>query len=139
MRIHLSRLLSAPGNFDWAKTAVSLVVLGLSSTMPQKACAGSAVAWDGNSHLVHSAGYPLEIAKERALRICRLRYGANPQLLASTDIVGYGAIAVARRGTEWVIGISLGRPSPADAENRAIEKCLRAGGVNPKVRWGFKG
>ena len=27
----------------------------------------------------------------------------------------------------------------ADAENRAIEKCLKAGGVNPKIRWGFKG
>jgi hypothetical protein len=101
--------------------------------------AGSAVAWDGHGHLVHSAGYPVEVAKERALRICRLRYGTPPRLLASTDVVGNGAIAVARRQSDWVIGISLGRPSPADAENRAIEKCLKAGGVNPKVRWGFKG
>jgi hypothetical protein len=97
------------------------------------------VAWDGHGHLVHSAGYPVEVAKERALRICRLRYGVPPRLLASTDVVGNGAIAVARRQSGWVIGISLGRPSPADAENRAIEKCLKAGGVNPKVRWGFKG
>lgn len=116
-----------------------LVVLGLVSITIRNAQAGSAVAWDGHGHLVHSAGYPLEIAKQRALRICRLRYGAEARLLASTDVVGDGAIAVARRGKDWVIGISLGRPSPADAENRAIEKCLRAGGTSPKVRWGFKG
>jgi hypothetical protein len=121
------------------EAAVLLALLGLTSIMIQIAPAGSAVAWDGHGHLVHSAGYPLQIAKERALRICRLRYGANAQLLASTDVVGDGAIAVARRGGDWIIGISLGRPSPADAENRAIEKCLKAGGVNPKVRWGFKG
>ena len=121
------------------KAITLLVLLGLASTALDKLYAGSAVAWDGRGHLVHSAGYPLEIAKERALRICRLRYGANARLLASTDVVGDGAIAVARRGADWVIGISLGRPSPADAENRAIEKCLRAGAVNPKVRWGFRG
>jgi hypothetical protein len=121
------------------KTVALLVLLGVVSILIQSASAGSAVAWDGHGHLVHSAGFPVEIAKERALRICRLRYGPGARLLASTDVVGDGAIAVAHRGTIWVIGISLGRPSPADAENRAIAKCLQAGGVNPKVRWGFKG
>jgi hypothetical protein len=100
---------------------------------------GSAVAWDGKGHLAHSAGYPVEEAKERALRLCRSRWGGTPRLLGSADVVGDGAIAVARRGKEWVIGISLGRPSAADAENRAIKKCLKAGGVDPKVRWGFRG
>jgi hypothetical protein len=118
-------------------TFVVLIVISL--VIIQCTRAGSAVAWDGRGHLVHSAGYPLAIAKERALRICRLRYGANPHLLASTDVVGDGAIAVARRGRYWVIGISLGRPSPADAENRAVMKCLKAGGIDPKVRWGFRG
>jgi hypothetical protein len=121
------------------KAVALFVLLGLASTALHSVHAGSAVAWDGRGHLVHSAGYPLDIAKERALRICRLRYGANARLLASTDVVGDGAIAVARRGADWVIGISLGRPSPADAENRALDKCLRAGGANPKVRWGFRG
>jgi hypothetical protein len=105
----------------------------------QDASAGSAVAWDGRGHFVHSTGYPLNIAKERALRMCRIRYGERARLLASTDVFGDGAIAVARRGKDWVIGVSLGRPSAVDAENRAIEKCLKAGGINPKVRWGFKG
>ncbi len=118
---------------------VFLVFLILVGIAMHKAYAGSAVAWDGHGHLIHSTGYPLEIAKERALRICRLRYGMNARLLASTDVVGDGAIAVARRGQGWVIGISLGRPSPADAESRAIKKCLRAGGIDPKVRWGFRG
>jgi hypothetical protein len=121
------------------KAVALFVLLGLASTLLHNLYAGSAVAWDGHGHLVHSAGYPIEIAKERALRICRVRYGASARLLASTDVVGDGAIAVARRGAVWVVGISLGRPSPADAENRAIEKCIRAGGINPKVRWGFRG
>jgi hypothetical protein len=121
------------------KTVALLVSLASASVMISSADAGSAVAWDGHGHMVHSAGYPVEVAKERALRICRLRYGVPPRLLASTDVVGNGAIAVARRRSDWIIGISLGRPSPADAENRAIQKCLKAGGVNPKVRWGFKG
>jgi hypothetical protein len=63
----------------------------------------------------------------------------NAKLIDSTDVVGYGSIAVARRATGAVIGVSLGRPSPVDAENRAKAKCLKAGGTNPKVRWGFKG
>lgn len=73
------------------------------------------------------------------LVFCRLKGGVDPKLIDSTDAVGYGAIAAARRGSGSIIGVSLGRSSPADAENRAIEKCLKAGGVNPKVRWGFKG
>jgi hypothetical protein len=101
--------------------------------------AGSAVAWNGHGHLVYSAGYPMKIARERALEICLRRWGGTPRLLASTDVVGEGAIAVGRRGSEWIIGISLGRPSPLDAENRAKAACLKAGGVNPKIRWGFKG
>src|ERR1700722_10082575 len=121
------------------RTIALLAFTGLITILIQSARAGSAVAWDGHGHLVHSAGYPLKIAKERALRICRRRFGASARLLASTDVVGDGAIAVARRGTNWVIGISLGRPSPADAENRAIEKCLQAGGIKPKIRWGFRG
>src|ERR1700733_12767975 len=101
------------------KTVALLVTLASASVILSSACGGSAVVWDGHGHLVHSAGYPVEVAKERALRICRLRYGVPPHLLASTDVVGNGAIAVGRRGSEWIIGISLGRPSPADAENRA--------------------
>jgi hypothetical protein len=121
------------------RTVTFLASLGLVFLSIQSARAGSAVAWDGHGHLGASAGYPLKEAKQRALERCRRNGGINPRIVGATDTIGDGAIAIARRGSGTVIGISLGRPSPADAENRAIEKCLKAGGVNPKVRWGFKG
>jgi hypothetical protein len=106
----------------------------------QNASAGSAVVTDGHGHLITSYGQPSkEIAKEHALETARQRYGANVRLLAASDVNGYGAIAVARKGSGLVNGIALGRPSRADAEHRAIELCLRGGGTDPKVRWEWRG
>jgi len=116
-----------------------LALLGLAGIIVQSAAAGSAVAWDGHGHLGTSAGYPLREAKQRALERCRRNGGVSPRILGATDVIGDGAIAVASRGSGSVIGISLGRPSAADAENRAIQKCLKSGGVNPKVICGFRG
>ena len=115
-----------------------LVLPSLAAGYIQYANAGSAVAWDHHGHMFYTYGESQKQAEEHVLNLSRKR-GLVAKLIGSTDVVGYGAIAVASRGRGSVIGISLGRPSPADAENRAIEKCLRAGGVNPKVRWGFKG
>jgi hypothetical protein len=103
------------------------------------ASAGSAVAWDGHGHVVYSYGHPKEIAMQRALDMGFSLYGTSVRLVGATDVIGYGAIAGARKGTGSVIGVTLGRPSLADAENRAIEKCLKAGGTAPKVRWIWHG
>jgi hypothetical protein len=117
-----------------------IVLLGLAFILIQSTRAGSAVAWDGHGHLGASAGYPLQEAKQRALQRCLRNGGVNPRILGATDTVGDGAVAVARgRSGGSVIAVTLGRPSPADAENRAVEKCLRAGGINPKIMWGFRG
>ena len=98
------------------------------------------MAWDGRGHLGASAGYPLQEAKQRALQRCRRNGGVNPWIIGATEAVGDGVVVVARgRSGGSVIGVTLGRPSPADAENRAIEKCLKAGGINPKIMWGFRG
>jgi hypothetical protein len=113
-------------------------VVGFAAVSMEGANAGSAVAWDQHGHIFYTFGESRNKAEEHVLNLSR-KDRSNAKLIGSTDIVGYGAIAVARRGTGSVIGISLGRPSPADAENRAIEKCLKAGGINPKIRWGFKG
>src|SRR5580692_7233841 len=92
---------------------VSMVVVAI-----QNANAGSAVVTDGHGHLITSYGQPSkEIAKEHALETARQRYGANVKLLAASDVTGYGAIAVARKGSGLVNGIALGRPSRADAEH----------------------
>jgi hypothetical protein len=115
-----------------------LSIPGLVAVSMETTNAGSAVAWDQHGHMFYTYGESRNKAEEHVLYLCR-KARSNAKLIGSTDVIGYGAIAVARRGTGSIIGISLGRPSPADAENRAIEKCLRAGGVNPKVRWGFKG
>jgi hypothetical protein len=114
------------------------LITGLVAVSVERTDAGSAVAWDQHGHIFYTFGETRKKAEEHVLNLCR-KDRSNAELIGSTDVVGYGAIAVARRGNGSVIGISLGRPSPADAENRAIEKCLKAGGVHPKIRWGFKG
>jgi hypothetical protein len=116
-----------------------LVLTGSVMALVQKAGAGSAVMWDRHGHIFYTYGESRKKAEEHLLDLCHRKGVLNAKLIDSTDLVGYGAIAVARKGSGSVIGISLGRPSPADAENRAKEKCLRAGGINPKVRWGFRG
>jgi Domain of unknown function (DUF4189) len=121
-------------------TLFCLVLLGFAVISIQSTRAGSAVAWDGHGHLGASAGYPLQEAKQRALKRCRRNGGVNPRILEATEVVGDGAIAVARGAAGGsVIGVTLGCPSPVDAENRAMQKCLKAGGVNPKIICGFRG
>jgi hypothetical protein len=117
-----------------------LALLGFATILIQSTKAGSAVAWDGHGHLGASAGYPLSEAKQRALQRCRRNGGINPRIIGATEAIGDGAVAVARRGSGGsVIGVTLGRPSPEDAQNRAVEKCLKAGGINPKIICGFRG
>jgi hypothetical protein len=120
-----------------ARFRLALLIVAVVAT--QKANAGWAVTTDGHGHLVYSYGHPKEIAKQRAFEMSRRLYGTNVKLIAASDVTGYGAIAVARKGTGSVVGVSLGRPSRADAENRAIEKCLIAGGTDPRIRWRWRG
>ena len=107
----------------------------------QKTNAGSAVAIGSNGRLGTAAGWPIKEAKRRALKMCVRNGGVAPKILAATDVVGEGAIAVASRGkgSGWLIAVSLGRRSAVDAQARAIEQCRKAGGIDPKVRWGFRG
>jgi hypothetical protein len=73
------------------------------------------------------------------METARLYGWTNARIVAATDVGGYGAIAVARKGKDSVIGIKLGRPSHADADKRAIEQCLKADGTDVQVRWRFNG
>ena len=116
------------------------VLLGLVALAAQSAGAGSAVAWDGHGHVFSSVGYSVNVAKQRALEIAHQRYGGSFKLLAYSDVGGYGAIAIARngRGSGSVIGVTLGRASALEAKNRSLEKCLNAGGINPKIIRTFK-
>ena len=117
-----------------------LSLLGAAILGAQHACAGAAVAIGPHNEMVASYGYPKEIAKQRALEIVRSKYGPNVRILAATDVYGYGAIAVARRSNgNLLIGVALGHPSALDAKHWAINHCVKAGGIDPKVKWEFKG
>ena len=78
--------------------------------------------------------------KQRALAEARLKYGTEGRIVAATDVSGYGAIAVAwlPNGHASIVGISLGKRSATEADTLAIEKCLKAGGINPQVKWAFR-
>lgn len=117
------------------------VLLGLTALALQKANAGSAVAIGPHHQLATAYGGPVEREKQRALDEARRKYGANVRILAASNVTGYGAIAVARHpnGYGWIIGVSLGNRSATEADTLAIEHCLKAGGVNPQVKWGFRG
>ena len=94
---------------------------------------GSAVA-TGNKppYIVASYGYSVETAQRRALLKCSAK-GGTCRILAATDKLGYGAIAVGDKGTGSVIAASLGNNSRAEAATLAIEKCVQHGGRNPKI------
>jgi hypothetical protein len=121
----------------------ALLGIALVGLMFHDARAGSAVAIGStakNPHPVESVGYPKEVAIQRALRICFEKGGVNARIIAATDKVGYGAVAVAAKpGAKGsIIGVALGKRSKKEAEILAIEHCLTAGGVNPHLIRRFK-
>ena len=117
----------------------SAVLLIMATLAVQNAKAGSAVAWDGHGHLAYSYGRSMEIEEQRVLDLGRPRYGSSLRILAATDVPGYGAIATARVGTHWVYGVVLGRSTKVEAEQMAIQRCQKAGGVSPKIKSEFRG
>ena len=116
-----------------------MMFLCFGADLAHSARAGSAVAWDGHGHLVYSWGHPEKEARNRALALCRERYGSDARILSSSDLTGYCAIAVARRGAGSVVAASLGRRSATEAEMLAINKCLKAGGTSPRIKRGWYG
>jgi hypothetical protein len=113
---------------------LSLVVLAA-----QNAKTGSAVVWDGHGHVVSYHGSRVDEATRRALELAHSHFGGEFRLLASTDLNGYGAVAIAAKGTGTVIGVALGKRSATEADALAIDHCLKAGGTAPKVIKAWKG
>ena len=117
-----------------------LALLSMVIAAIQNANAGSAVAWAPHGHLVYSKGQPTKaVAIQHALETAHSHGWTDARIIAASDVTGYGAIAVARKGRVLVIGAALGRPSLADAEKRAIEVCLKGGGTDPQIRSRWKG
>jgi hypothetical protein len=107
----------------------------------EKANAGAAVAAAPHLQLATSYGGTIQQVTQRALSVARKKYGGNVRILAATDRTGFGAVAVARppNGVGWIVGVALGRRSATEADALAIEQCRKAGGIKPKVKWGFWG
>ena len=123
-------------------TLFLVVLITLLSVTVNNASAGSAVAWDGTSgNLATAYGGPVQREMARALETARRRYGANFRILAASDVTGYGAIAVARQATGhgYIVGVVLGKRSHTEAVTIATKHCLEAGGLNPVVKWAWRG
>ncbi len=114
-------------------------LLSLAVLAAQDAKAGSAVVWDGHGHVVSYHGSRVDEATRRALELAHSHFGGELRLIASTDLNGYGAVAVAAKGTGSVIGVALGKRSATEANALAIDHCLKAGGTAPKVIKAWKG
>jgi hypothetical protein len=121
-------------------TLFLLALLGHAILTVHNVQAGSAVATDGLGHNIYTCGHPVELAKKSVLELAR-RNGWHARIIASSDVTGYGAIAIALdpSGHGSLIGVALGRRSATEADTLAVELCAKAGGINPKVRWGFRG
>jgi len=119
---------------------LGLVLAGLAVEAIGRANAGSAVVHDHYGHTVYSFGHPRAVEIRRALEAARLHGWTEARLIAASDKTGYGAIAVAaRKGGGAVVGVALGKRSATEADTLAIQHCLEAGGINPRVRWGWYG
>ena len=119
-----------------------LALVGLGVMALQNVNAGSVVVADGYGNLSTAYGGPVDREKQRALDTAHRRYGfGHFRILASSDVTGYGAIAVALHpnGHDSLIGIALGRRSATEADTLALQQCVKAGGTHAKVRWAFRG
>ena len=120
-----------------------LVLAGLAVLAVQNTHAASAVAIDPHGRTTRAYGvmFTEGEAQQRALELAE-NHGWKPaRILASTSQYGYCAIALCYRvaDSRLLLGVSLGNRSQADADRRAIESCLKAGGYEPRVYARFKG
>jgi hypothetical protein len=116
-------------------------LLGVGCMAFHNADAGCAVACDGLGHFATAYGGPVEREKERALESAHRKGWMGARIVAATDLIGYGAIAVGLHpnGIGSVNAISVGKRSATEAQTVAIKQCLEAGGRNPKIRWAWRG
>lgn len=122
------------------KSSFHFVLLGFMFLAVHSTKAGSAVAMEPqHGNLTTAYGGSAEREEARALETGRRLYGPEVRIIAATDVTGYGAIAVASFGGKVIVGVALGKTSEMEADTRAIEECLKAGGVNPQVKWSWRG
>jgi len=91
-----------------------------------------AVAKKGTRHIVCVAwGYTVGLAKQNVVKLANRNKADSFRVAAWTDLRGYTAVASSTRG--YAVGWSMAQPSEMMAQKLAIQNCLKAGGVNPKI------
>jgi predicted Zn-dependent protease len=121
---------------------LALILVAATVGFVRNTGAASAVVSDGNGHLVTARGLATKgIAVQRALATARQEYGASVRLIAASDVTGYNAIAAGERanGHGSLVVAALGQRTQAIADALAIRKLLKAGAVNPVVKWQWHG
>jgi hypothetical protein len=109
----------------------------------RKVQAGSAVASGpfGQHVIVAGKQYTKDAAIKKALALWHHQWTGNPKILASSDVVGEGAVAGWNNGKAWAIGASAGKLTAAKAEASAIKYCLQhcPKGAKPTILRQFRG
>ena len=57
---------------------------------------------------------------------------------ATSDVGGYGAVAVSGFKKSRVFGVVFGYRSSIEAEKRALKDCRRKGGNDPRIKWSLR-
>ncbi len=88
-----------------------------------------------------ASGWSLREAQQRAIRRAwehGAKYGlVSVQIVAASDVGGYGALAISGHGKNRVFGTAFGCRSLIEAQKRAIEACRHKGGSEPRIESSF--
>jgi hypothetical protein len=111
------------------------------SLLVPHAFADSSVFFDqGNGAYGYSYNsHGMKPARDLALYYCKKSGGKNCKEFLTSGKRGYGAVAYADTKTgKHVIGVVLSASTQEKASKEAIEKCKKAGGIDPKIDGTFR-
>jgi hypothetical protein len=99
--------------------------------LPEGITAAAAVAWSEEAYGYSFNAKSIEEA-EAIAKAAAIKNGSDPdkvEILATSKVVGYGAIAVDGN----IVGVTIGYPDLRAAIVRARQECIKRGGKFPRV------
>lgn len=104
---------------------------GVNLEITSELYAAAAVAWSEEAYGYSFNAKTIEEAEELA-RAAAIKNGSDPagiEILATSKVVGYGAIAVDGN----IVGVTMGYPDLRAAIVRAKQECVKRGGKFPRA------